>query len=310
MWITGLVRKYSDKNYIIHEPWRWTKLFVLVLFALIALRRCSCTHNLLKIYQLRIYKRNGTKFTCRREKTHASTVVYLRNLPFPNCPWRYRVFACNTNLRIRTRLCVSVYSAKTTLVSHHFLNVSFHSFGYWLHETLTSDHYRCHGISILRNVITSFGLLTVYHYVIGRSHGLKHRLQSCPFLKANRRLKIAQSNPIQTSSWQRYGHRNKTGDFHPAFVADSAAEIFARCSSHIFIFSVVYSMDEYLCEKLSRHCGDICRAIGKWIPIKIYIFMNTRLVGRLTVPWATNLFSCLVSKLGFYSQPATWLIQT
>lgn len=30
MWITGLVRKQKqkcDKNYIMHEPWRWTKLF-------------------------------------------------------------------------------------------------------------------------------------------------------------------------------------------------------------------------------------------------------------------------------------------
>lgn len=35
-------------------------------------------------------------------------------------------------------------------------------------------------------------------------------------------------------------------------------------------------MDENLFEKLSRHCGDIYRAIGKWILIEIYIFINTR----------------------------------
>lgn len=192
MWITGLVRKYSDKNYIMHEPWRWTKLFLLVLFALIALRRCSCTRNLFKIHQLRIYKRNGTKFTCRREKTLASTVVYLRNLLLPSCRWRYHVFACNTNLRIRTRRCVSVYSAKTTLhlASYfemcHFIHLVIDSM-----KTLVSDRYRCHGLCIF--VITSFGRSTVYHYVIGRCHRLKHRLHSCAFLKANRRQKITQS---------------------------------------------------------------------------------------------------------------------
>lgn len=173
------------------------------------------------------------------------------------------------------------------VLSHIILwNVSSHSFGYWLqlHE------FRSYVILYYLSVSRYFHFAKRHHFVWSldgvslRYHknsrkNSPHRLHSvvsnrgqCEGKPTTEHYTI-DSHSIEFMASIRPSQQDTTlvyflaitGDFHPPFVVDSGAEMFARCSLFIFISSFVYWMNEYLWKKLSRHCGDIHRAIGKWI---------------------------------------------